>query len=395
MRAIEEGEVEVGMLLPWSVFDRNGKLLFGHGLQISCQAQVEILLARGMIVPESSTSAGQLAPPADQPPPSRAKAAAAARARMPPVFNAVLALRPELAVLHEQLLNGVGQDQGESARDLATRLQALVLRDADAAVAAVQLQVADASSFDRLLHAGVLCQLLTQPLGLPIEERLSLAAAALTFDLSLTPVSNILNRQRGGLTREQRAWVDAHPEKSVELLRAAGVDDPIWLDAVLHHHERLDGSGYPHGLRGEDIGRGARMLAIVDIYSAMVRQRAYRGAVHAQEALRNLFLERGKAVDESMAALLIREIGVYPPGSLVRLVNGEIGMVVRRGSNAAKPIVARRINGNGTLAAIPMRRDTSHSEFAIVGSASHDKYAALTANAQHLWSDELRSGEAA
>lgn len=395
MRAIEEGEVEVGMLLPWSVFDRNGKLLFGHGLQISCQAQVEILLARGMIVPESSTSAGQLAPPADQPPPSRAKAAAAARARMPPVFNAVLALRPELAVLHEQLLNGVGQDQGESARDLATRLQALVLRDADAAVAAVQLQVADASSFDRLLHAGVLCQLLTQPLGLPIEERLSLAAAALTFDLSLTPVSNILNRQRGGLTREQRAWVDAHPEKSVELLRAAGVDDPIWLDAVLHHHERLDGSGYPHGLRGEDIGRGARMLAIVDIYSAMVRQRAYRGAVHAQEALRNLFLERGKAVDESMAALLIREIGVYPPGSLVRLVNGEIGMVVRRGSNAAKPIVARLINGNGTLAAIPMRRDTSHSEFAIVGSASHDKYAALTANAQHLWSDELRSGEAA
>ena len=395
MRAIEADEVVVGMALPWSVFDRNGKLLFGQGLIVTCQAQLEMLLSRGLIVPESATSGGAMAPPADQPPLSRAKTAAHARSRMPPVFSSVLGLRQELLQLHDALLVGQGGDHGEQVRDLATRLKALVMRDADAALAAVQLQVGDEVHIARLLHAAALCQLLTQALSLPMEERLSLMAAALTFDLALTPIAPILNRQRGGLTPEQRALVDAHPERSVELLRAAGVEDELWLDAILHHHERLDGTGYPHKLQGEAVQRGARMLAVVDIYSAMVRQRGYRGAVHAQEALRNLFLERGKAVDEALASLLIREIGVYPPGSLVQLVNGEIGMVVRRGSNAARPIVARLINANGTLAAHAARRDTADAEFAIRGSAAHEKYAALTANVAELWAEEARTGEAA
>src|SRR5690606_21179894 len=121
-------------------------------------------------------------------------------------------------------------------------------------------------------------------------------AAARTFDVALAPMSAALNRQESALTPDQRAIVDAHAQLGVELLQVAGMDDPVWLEAIANHHERLDGSGYPRGLQGNEICRGARLLAIVDIYSAMVRPRAWREAVHARHALRSLFLERGRLV---------------------------------------------------------------------------------------------------
>ncbi|MEG3193662.1 HD domain-containing phosphohydrolase, partial [Lysobacter sp. D1-1-M9] len=160
---------------------------------------------------------------------------------------------------------------------------------------------------------------------------------------------------------------------------------PIWLEAVLHHHERLDGSGYPNRLTAAAITAGARTLAIVDIYSAMVRPRAYREAIHARHALRNLFMERGKAVDEALATLLIREIGVFPPGTPVRLANGEVGVVLHRGRDAARPVVARLINANGTLAAIAAQRDTSTPAYAITETVPPNKYQALVSSAGELW----------
>jgi len=198
-------------------------------------------------------------------------------------------------------------------------------------------------------------------------------------------MASALNRQESALTADQRAIVDAHAQFGVELLQVAGVDDPVWLEAIAKHHERLDGSGYPRGLSGNAICRGARLLAIVDIYSAMVRPRAWREAVHARHALRSLFLERGRLVDETLATRRIREIGVFPPGTPVQLANGEVGVVWRRGNNATHPVVARLVNANGTLAAIALRRDTALEAFAITGAVPPQKYQLLVAGAGRLW----------
>ena len=171
------------------------------------------------------------------------------------------------------------------------------------------------------------------------------------------------------------------------LLKAAGVEDPLWLDAVLHHHERLDGSGYPHGLMGRDIGDGARLLAVVDIFSAMVRPRAYREAVIARNALRNLFMERGTAVDTELPGLLVKEIGVFPPGTVVRLASGEVGVVTHRGGNAACPRVARLVNANGTFAAVARSRDTREAEHVIVEAVPQARYQAFLSNCARFWAD--------
>lgn len=412
MRPVSAEEVEIGKPLPWSVYDRGGALLFGQGMVVAGEAHLGIVLARGMIVPETATSAGQLAPPMGDPPGTQAPAANDADAAVaedadadpgaeadpeepglpevpeeprPPVFATLQRMRVELERLHAAIAECRGEDLALQVLDLAIRLRALVGRDADAALAAMQLEVADDAHSARLLHAATLCQMLVQALGWDEDESLSLVAAALTFDVALTPMAAALNRQESALTPDQRAMVDAHPQFGVELLRVAGVDDAVWLDAIAHHHERLDGSGYPAGLRDTSICRGARLLAIVDIYSAMVRPRAWREAVHARHALRSLFLERGRLVDESLAARLVREIGVFPPGTPVMLANGEVGVVWRRGSNATHPVVARLVNANGTLAAIPVRRDTALEAFAITATVPPHKYQLLVSGAARLW----------
>ncbi len=303
----------------------------------------------------------------------------------PPVFREMQKLRRQLSALHDELLRRNGELLTDPLFELALRLRALVARDPDAALAAMQLEVGDDSQVARVLHAATLCELLVRARELNEEESLSIIAAALTYDVALNPFADAMNQQQSELSADQRLVISGHPQAGVELLQQAGVEDPVWLAAVLQHHERIDGSGYPNALSGDAISPGARMLAITDIYSAMVRPRAYREAVHARHALRSLFLERGKAVDEDLAALLVREIGVFPPGTPVRLANAEVGVVLRRGQSATRPIVARLINANGTLAAFAAQRDTALSEYAITETVPPLKYQTLVASASELW----------
>ncbi|HUH89771.1 MAG TPA: HD domain-containing phosphohydrolase [Lysobacter sp.] len=394
MRPVVADEVELGSPLAWSVYDREGKLLFVQGMVLTSQAHVDLVLERGMLVPDTATTAGVLLPEFDHLADDTQDAAddveedGPPAEPEPPVFREMQKLRRELRALHDELLQRSGEPLTERLFELALRLRALVARDADAALAAMQLEVGDDGQVARLLHAATLCELLVRAREWDEVESLSVIAAALTYDVALNPFADAMNQQQTELSADQRLVIAGHPQAGVELLQEAGVEDPVWLAAVLQHHERIDGSGYPNGLSGDAISRGARKLAIADIYSAMVRPRAYREAVHARHALRSLFLERGKAVDESLASLLVREIGVFPPGTPVRLANGEVGVVLRRGRGATRPIVARLINANGTLAALAAQRDSGLPEYAITETVPPRKYQALVASASELWCSE-------
>ncbi len=129
---------------------------------------------------------------------------------------------------------------------------------------------------------------------------------------------------------------------------------------------RIDGSGYPHGLAGGALGALARLLAITDIHSAMIRPRAYRDALHARHALRGIFLERGRQIDDALAAAFIKELGIHPPGTFVRLHNGEIAVVTRRQQSAAHPALKCVIGRDGTLLVRAAPCDCQRSESAIV-----------------------------
>lgn len=243
------------------------------------------------------------------------------------------------------------------AMDLGRRLSALVAADADAVLGALLLDEGATHADIQPLMVGALCDLVARRLRVDDEGRASLLAAVFSCNLGLLPWQLEL-AQPGPLSPALGAVVRAHPARSHALLQARGVDNELWLTLVLQHHERPDGSGYPAGLQRAAIHPLARLISLADIYSAMVLPREYRTGIRAQQAVRRIFLARGQQVDAALAADFIGEIGVFPPGAFVRLVNGETGVIVRRGSPRRDcPVVSCFRSPRGERYPRPLCRD--------------------------------------
>ena len=125
----------------------------------------------------------------------------------------------------------------------------------------------------------------------------------------------------------------AHPNLGYEMLRIGGTTSESVLDVVLHHHERFDGSGYPHGLQGDAIGLMARMGAITDVYDAITSNRPYKKAWGPAESLQRMLSWKGH-FDDSVFKAFIRSIGIYPVGSLVRLASERLAVVLEQAEDS-------------------------------------------------------------
>jgi HD-GYP domain-containing protein (c-di-GMP phosphodiesterase class II) len=390
MRPLSEYEISVGQVLHARVYDRSGKLLLESGHVVSSETSRAALIARGFVMDDSrltrSGSAAEVRPVEST---AVAVKKPSASTPWPDKPAAGLArVREELAVLTRSLGRPdeeLGPALGEQIKGLAERLVRYVNQDPDCALAVMQLSSREDGPASRPVHAAILTELLARKLDLDEAESRSLVGAALTFDCTLSRLADVFNEQRADLTDEQRRAIQDHPICAVQSLQALGIDDPVWIDAVAQHHERMDGSGYPMGLRGEAISRGARIIALVDIYCALIRPRAYRGAVSATEAMRAIFLERGKLVDEALAASMIREVGVFPPGALVRMEKGEIGLVFRRGDTPGKPRVRLLLDRMGRPIADRPEHDSSTAGEGIAEALSAERYQGLLTGQIKLW----------
>jgi HD-GYP domain-containing protein (c-di-GMP phosphodiesterase class II) len=390
VRPISSHDIQIGQGLSFAVFDRDGKLLLEAGHVVRSEGQRDSLLQRGFVRDDTAArrGAGSGAEVAQDSLCTSARKTSAPSAWPTRVGPGLRRLRDDLKPVLQRLAQPDSADAENVAaalNEIRERLGGYVDSDADTALATMQLSTRDDGQSARPIHATILVRLIGQAMQMAEPEISALMGAALTFDCTLTRLADIFNEQRAELTPEQRQAIKDHPECAVQALRAAGVEDPLWLDAVLHHHERLDGSGYPHGLAGDAISVGARLIALVDTYCAMIRPRAYRGAVAATEAMRAIFLERGRLVDESMSARLIREVGIYGPGGLVRLDSGEIGVVFRRGLQAGKPLVRMLVDRHGRTDVDRPIRDTSQPGLGIAESLSAERYQALLPGLEKLW----------
>lgn len=345
---VKEGEIRVGTALLWAAYDKNGRLLLQRGERIHSRRQLEILLKRGLYRRAEEDSRD------DQP---------LAHASASP-FEIMADLRRRVAGLTASFL--LGQTEAvPRARRLAGDIQALCADGADAALGSVHLCSDAAYSVCHPLHTAILCELVGTGCGFDEATRLSVLCAALTQNLAMSELHDRLRRHAGPLAPEQRAVVEAHPQRSVDMLHNAGVADPIWLQAVAQHHERLDGSGYPHGLAKDDIAPHARLLSVVDRYTAMVSKREYRPALAAKNALRLFVQDSQSQFDPQFGALLIKALGIFPPGSWVRLANGEVGVVLKRSDNATQPLVGALMNARGGAYVRPLRRNAGQEPFRV------------------------------
>ncbi|MBP5990971.1 MAG: hypothetical protein JSR38_15290 [Proteobacteria bacterium] len=201
--------------------------------------------------------------------------------------------------------------------------------------------------------------------GITPAQRQSLRCAALSMNVAMTALQNQLAQQSSPLTPQQRAEVDAHPARAVAALRAAGVDDALWLDAVLHHH---DAPGGPLAAM-EPAQRLARLIRRADVFAARMSPRRGRQALSATAAAKAAYLDEQGKPDEAGSAI-IKAVGLYPPGSLVKLADGETAVVLRRGRRANAPTVACIVNPAGAVLASPALRQTHMPTHAVTGGVA-------------------------
>jgi len=147
-------------------------------------------------------------------------------------------------------------------------------------------------------------------MGLSDEDVIALGNAALLHDVGKSMVDPAILNYPGNLSADQREAIKRHPSYGCEILRKYNVADQVILDVVIHHHEKMDGSGYPDGLKGDQISLFARILAVVDAFDALTTRRPHREAMSTFQALSTMNAEMRTALDPSIFRSLIGMLSV-------------------------------------------------------------------------------------
>lgn len=179
-------------------------------------------------------------------------------------------------------------------------------------------------------HSVGVCTLLTVfcntlHLGKDITRQVSIGA--LLHDLGKMKVADAILNKPGRLTQDEFEEMKRHVEYGRELIAQMSWIGPISRDVLSQHHERYDGSGYPFGLRGDEISQFGQMAAIVDVYDAITADRVYHKALSPADAVRKLQEWSAFHFNQELVGHFIRSIGIYPRGTLVRLESGLLGLV--------------------------------------------------------------------
>lgn len=358
--------VVVGQPLPFHVHDESGRRLLAAGQVITGASQLVMLLERGAWVDSEQAATVRRERQSTQ---ASGGDPLMSTYREPTLFDRWEKLVWELDALLRKVVKGM--PCASELEALGRQVMVQVERDVDVALF-ITIRPAEQRlalySLLHALHAATVAVVLARQLDWSEEQKLRLVLGALTMNVSMLELQGQMAVQQDPLSTRQRQSIRAHPESSVAMLQGAGVTDPEWLAMVRDHHEQPDGTGYPNGTQAT--GELAHALHVVDVFTAKISHRASRAAIQVQVAARELFQEeRGSG----LASALIKALGLYPPGDLVQLKSGEIGVVARRGASATTPLVACLTNAQGLPVAGTLMRDTAKPEFAITGPAGERK----------------------
>ena len=220
-----------------------------------------------------------------------------------------------------------------NAKDCAPLVEEInnsVARNPGALISLARLKTVDDYTY---MHSVAVCALmiaLARQLGLDEEQTRAAGLAGLLHDMGKAFVPNEVLNKPGKLTDEEFAIVKKHPELGHEVLANGSGAGDIALDVCLHHHEKTDGSGYPKGLKADEISLFAKMGAVCDVYDAITSNRPYKAGWDPAESLRKMAEWAKGHFDEAVFQAFVKSLGIYPVGSLVLLASGRIGVVIEQ-----------------------------------------------------------------
>ncbi|MDP2832761.1 MAG: HD domain-containing phosphohydrolase [Pseudomonadota bacterium] len=338
LRPVHLDPALIGQPLPWDVYSESGVLIAGAGLVLADAAQFNRLAARALF------REGEGGDAADTP----------------------LDRLTELAKQAETCLK---HPEADAIRFVARALLAVQRADSDACLGYATLAPLARPSVGHALRVLFVTNVLAEQLDFSAADQESLAAAALTMNVASLDLHDRLHAYAGVVPEADRAALRGHPQASADRLERAGVADVLWLDAVRQHHENMDAGGYPGGLPGSAISLAARVLRVADFYCAKISGRHFRPPKSASFAFQELFGREKAQLDSQIATLLLRRMGIYPPGSLVRLASRETACIARRAQDGAARWAVSVLDARERALESPHARDVSRRNHAIIGTA--------------------------
>lgn len=365
-------DIHVGKPLPWNAYNARGQLLLKKGIVIESLSQVAALVELGLYADASLSHEDDIN---------------AGPARETPSVLRMLNLAEKRL---ERLLFGVSVEPDFPAKlmEVATSVIAAVEQNSDIALACILLnQQTDDYPVRHGLDTAVVAILVAQSMNLTHDEITTLAAAALTMNVGMLRQQAQLQHKLEAPSEKEIESIHQHQLEGAGMLEAAGVHDAVWLAYVRSHHESEFGDDDLADLTGKEISSGTKILALADRYCASISERKHHKSHLPSTALREIFLEKGKGIDPTLAAYFIKVLGLYPPGTLVRLNNGEIGVVSQKGDGPITPIVHALVGPHGVALSIPVRRDTAGEPFAIK-EALHVDQAGIRFSMHQVWGEE-------
>ncbi len=244
----------------------------------------------------------------------------------------------------------------EPVRQSVEQIAEMLLINPDALLCFSMLKRRDDYTFLHSFNVGVLLIAFCQSLGMEEQTVMEAGIGGMLHDVGKMRLPESLLTIPGPLTKAQYAQVQRHVafgRRNLE--RTPGIAEPT-LRLVSEHHERQDGSGYPVGLKGEEISQLGKMAAIVDAYDAMTSITSYRRAQSPHHALSQLMALSGTQFDNTLFERFIKMVGIYPLGSLVKLRNGLLGVVTGSNSDSLlHPILNIVMNKHGNQPVKPYR----------------------------------------
>ncbi|MFD0913686.1 HD-GYP domain-containing protein [Methylophilus luteus] len=267
---------------------------------------------------------------------------------------------------------------------LVEEISASVTRNTHALISLVRLKTADDYTYMHSIAVSALMTNLARELKLSEAEVMQAGLAGLMHDMGKAEVPVQILNKPGSLTDYEFDVIRLHPQKGYDMLLKANITDPVTLDVCLHHHEKIDGSGYPGHLAGDNISIYARMGAICDVYDALTSTRAYKPGWEPGIALKRMASWNGH-FDPKVLEAFVKSMGIYPIGTVVMLKSGRLAVVVRQTPDNLLMPVVKAFFSTKSLVHIPVEEIDLSRQGAdeIVSNESAMSWG--IGNIEHLW----------